>query len=67
MWLSLIALALLAGWIVWAASDERGLPTMSLWLWLGAVAIACVPLLVMLVYGSIAKLARRKPSNVDRR
>ena len=58
--LTLVALLLLGGFVVWATSTGSGLPTLTIGLWVGAFGVSMLPLL-----GSLLAVIweRRGPKN----
>ena len=60
VWLGIVALVWFAGVLAWIVSDEPGVPRLSVWLWLGAIALAFVPLAIGLVERLVSFVFRRR-------
>lgn len=50
----------LAGLGVWVASDEPGIPVASLWTWIGAAGLACIPLLLVAIDKVVGVVFKRR-------
>lgn len=53
------ALLLVAGSVAWVVSGSRSLPGLTVWLWLAAFAVLCLPLVVLAVVRLLERLRNR--------